>query len=266
MPWGARAASPRALPGAANREPRSARGSSRVRPTQHRAVVLPAYVRSLAPEDARAPSGRALGQVQHVPLRRLESCQSQQWCPRGASRFPFECALDVVRRRGVSPPGSEGTKIADIAGDQGPVLGRSGLRPTRATDDRLGGGWCRFWHHPTTERLGVWGRQAPSEAYIATRCSSRPTHKEPPNRGGASPSRTCRAHRCGQANRAPRCAIRRRQGLRPRHQVGPWVPAIPLKVGPGEAGGDIDLLPEGLTLLLDFGLILFRGVLSFFSG
>ena len=77
----------------------------------------------------------------------------------------------------LSPPASEGTGFANIIGDQGPVLGCSGLRRVGRVAHRLGGGWCRFWHHPTSEMLGVWGRQAPSEALAVRRCSSRPAHK-----------------------------------------------------------------------------------------
>ena len=77
----------------------------------------------------------------------------------------------------LSPPASEGTGFANIIGDQGPVLGCSGLRRVGRVAHRLGGGWCRFWHHPTSGMLGVWGRQAPSEALAVRRCSSRPANK-----------------------------------------------------------------------------------------
>ncbi|HEV3194054.1 MAG TPA: hypothetical protein VGY54_26290, partial [Polyangiaceae bacterium] len=49
--------------------------------------------------------------------------------------------------------------------------------------------------------------------------------------------------RCGKA---PRLRLRGGQGEEPcrNHRVGPWVPVIPVKVGPSNLGGDSLTQPE----------------------
>ena len=126
------------------------------------------------------------------------------------------------------------------------------MRRASRTAHRLGGEWCRFWHHSTSEMPGVWGRQAPSEARPVGGAAVDKRTRAPPQPSGSFTSSDLPHHWREQANRARRSAIRRRRGLFRRQRVGPWVPAIPLKVVPCEPGGALTTV-TGLTALTSYG-------------